>query len=213
MGGVYTPESFEVLYSTTTPTVEAFTKIGDTYDIANVSGWEEFKVELPEGARYFAIRCVSDSKFALMLDDITYIPVGATTEELSLVGYNVYRDGVKANAEPLPETVWYDDHVTEGTNYSYQVTAVYDKGESQLSEALQIVATGINRLTSQQMRIGTAKGCIVVQGANGLPVEVFATDGRRISSLSGNASNRITTGSGIYVVRIGGGKGVTVRVP
>ena len=213
MGGVYTPESFEVLYSTTTPTVEAFTKIGDTYDIANVSGWEEFKVELPEGARYFAIRCVSDSKFALMLDDITYIPVGATTEELSLVGYNVYRDGVKANAEPLPETVWYDDHVTEGTNYSYQVTAVYDKGESQFSEALQIVATGINRLTSQQMRIGTAKGCIVVQGANGLPVEVFATDGRRISSLSGNASNRIATGSGIYVVRIGGGKGVTVRVP
>lgn len=213
MGGVYTPESFEVLYSTTTPTVEAFTRIGDTQHISNYADWEEFKVQLPEGARYFAIRCVSDSKFAFMLDDITYIPAGAVAEEISLMGYNVYRDKHKMNDEPLPETLWKDKDITAGETYTYQVSAVYDKGESRLSDPVTVVATAINPVTSLGMQVCTAKGMVMLKGADGLKVEIYSADGACVFSTENVAGLcRVNTGRGIYVVRVDG-KAFTVSVP
>ncbi len=47
----------------------------------------------------------------------------------NLLGYNVYRDDVKLNDEPLSE-LSYVDEIEAGFTYIYGVTAVYDLGES-----------------------------------------------------------------------------------
>ena len=99
------PEQMEVLYSVSDKTFDSFKKIGETIDVSNVKGWDEYKVELPQGAKYFAIRCVSNNKFALLIDDISYIAKGAEKENLTFVGYNVYRDRQKLNAKPIAAAV------------------------------------------------------------------------------------------------------------
>lgn len=213
MGAPYVPEEFQVLYSTTTPTVDAFTQVGETYAISNVKGWEEFKVSLPEGAKYFAIRCVSKQKFALMLDDITYIPVGAVAEDLSLMGYNVYRDGQKVNSEPWPESVWTDASTQLNETHTYRVTAVYDKGESLYSNEVSVLNTAVESISAEQASITTLPGAIRVNGAKGHTVAIYAMDGRCLFHAVAGEQLQVAAPCGFYVVKVSGATGVTVRVP
>ncbi len=48
---------------------------------------------------------------------------------LTLMGYNIYRDGVKLNTDPIIETSFIDPDVNQGL-YKYCVTAIYNEGES-----------------------------------------------------------------------------------
>lgn len=204
MNAPYVPEKFQVLYSATTPTVEAFTQVGETYAIDNVRDWKEIKAELPEGAKYFAIRCVSEDKFALLIDDITYIPAGAVAEELSLQGYNIYRNGQRMNDEPVPESVWTDNSTAEGETYIYRVTALYDKGESLYSNELTLTNTAITDATAaDEVTIRTSAGYITIEGAQGLQVAVYSMDGRCLLNESGRAAMRIAARAGYYVVKTG----------
>jgi hypothetical protein len=64
--------------------------------------------------------------------DTTATAVNMTTGILNapeLNGYNVYRDDVKLNEEPIQELT-YADVIVPGETYVYAVTAVYDAGES-----------------------------------------------------------------------------------
>lgn len=203
MGSPYIPEKFQVLYSTTTPTVEAFTQVGETYEISNVKGWEEIKAALPAGAKYFAIRCVSEDKFALLIDDITYIPAGAVAEDLSLMGYNVYRNGQRINEEPIPESVWTDETTVEGETYTYRVTAIYDKGESLYSNELTATNTAVNNVATSEVTISTSAGHITIEGAEGLQVTVYSMDGRCLFNQNGRARMQIAAQKGYYVVKTG----------
>lgn len=54
-----------------------------------------------------------------------------------VVGYNVYRNGVKINSTPIGETAYWDTNLTVGT-YSYSVTAVYPEGESTASSPIEL---------------------------------------------------------------------------
>jgi hypothetical protein len=54
-----------------------------------------------------------------------------------LLGYNVYRDGTVINQNPIPETTFLDPALANGT-YSYDVTAVYDEGESTGAGAIEV---------------------------------------------------------------------------
>ncbi|MBW6516058.1 MAG: S8 family serine peptidase [Candidatus Cloacimonetes bacterium] len=55
----------------------------------------------------------------------------------SLLGYNVYRNGVQINPEIVIGTEYPDNTVVNGTTYSYYVTAVYTEGESEASNIVQ----------------------------------------------------------------------------
>ena len=44
----------------------------------------------------------------------------------NILGYDVYRNGEKLNAEPVKSTVYYDYSVTPGTTYSYEVVSLFD---------------------------------------------------------------------------------------
>ena len=116
--------------------VEAETQVGRqtpvvvTVENVGSSAVDDYTVDLPEGAAYFAIRCISKDKFIFMVDDITYHP-----KPLSLIGFNVYRDGVKIGSTAA-ETTSYTYDELNGETHVYAVSAVYDEGESPLSNCV-----------------------------------------------------------------------------
>ena len=148
-----------------------------------------------------------------MLDDITYIPVGAVAEDLSLMGYNVYRDGQKVNSEPWPESVWTDASTQLNETHTYRVTAVYDKGESLYSNEVSVLNTAVESISAEQASITTLPGAIRVNGAKGHTVAIYAMDGRCLFHAVAGEQLQVAAPCGFYVVKVSGATGVTVRVP
>lgn len=77
-------ERFRVLYSTDTKSTSDFVKVATANYYTPNSLWRRFSVKLPEGAKYFAIHCISEDAFGLMVDDITYIPKNAKRNRSTL---------------------------------------------------------------------------------------------------------------------------------
>lgn len=126
---------FQVAYSTTDSLHDSFTNVvADS--VTAVNNWTKVSVSLPKGAKYFAIHHTTPVRInqMLMLDDITY-----TRGIGEVLGYRVYRDGQYLATVSSPE---YDDH--EGGDHDYNVTVVYNSGESALSNtATTKSSTGI----------------------------------------------------------------------
>lgn len=199
------PEQFEVLYSTTSKAIANFQKLGETVDVNNVQGWEEYQFNLPEGAKYFAIRCVSNDKFALLLDDITFVEAGSKPEDLQLNGYNVYRDGKKVNATLVSGEKFTDTTISATAKYGYVVTAVYDKGESQGSNLAEVdVVSGVNDLDATRVDVSVEAGTLVVTGAEGKRVSVYAADGSLVAQRKAGNTERIAVAGGMYIVKVAG---------
>lgn len=137
---LYGLEEFEVYYSTTDTALTSMKQLVVATEVP--AEWTQFSYELPEGAKYFAIRCVSDYRFALMLDDITY-EAAAQPLVVKFVGYNVYRNGEKVNAEPLTTPRFSEPFVKDA---EYTVTVVYDLGESVPSNSVIADPTGVTQL-------------------------------------------------------------------
>lgn len=203
MSAAYQPEKLQVLYSETGTDISSFKQVGETAELYNVSNWEELKFDLPAGAKHFAIRCVSEAKFAMLLDDITYIPAGAEREELALTGYNVYRNDVKINDTPVTATEFIDTETESGLDYTYHVTAVYDKGESRYSEACLIHTTGICTPVSDDVSISAADGGIYISGAENMKVNVFSASGAKIYSAHISGQTLIRLQPGVYIISTG----------
>lgn len=74
----YGSETYEVLASSTDNKAPgSFSIVGSVHE-AKSKEWEKVTVTLPAGTKYFAIRHISYDIFALMIDDVTYLPKGAT---------------------------------------------------------------------------------------------------------------------------------------
>lgn len=130
---------------------DSFVKVSEGDHLAIGENWRQYSFDVPEGTRYFAIRCVRRSTL-LFVDDITYNRYDGATDGATLLGYNIYRDGKKVNAEPVPDNA-YTDAVADGAKHTYQVTAVYDKGESALSDkAVADTTDGIGRVDAEAAR-------------------------------------------------------------
>ena len=70
--GNYTPETYEVRYSTTDNNPSSFTNVAASFE-SEATSWTLREANLPEGAKYFAIRHTSNSEmFGIMIDDVTY---------------------------------------------------------------------------------------------------------------------------------------------
>lgn len=134
----YGYETFEVYYSLTDNKRESFKII--MYETRLEDYWTQFFVSLPEGTKYFAIRCTSNDVYHMMLDNITYTAKG-TPMAYDLKGYNVYRNGVKVNDTLVTEPSFTSTRELEGDDYF--VTAVYDRGESTASNIVHIGKSGI----------------------------------------------------------------------
>ena len=186
------PEKFEFLYSTSDQDVTHFNLLETVNPVPDQ--WTEYTYTLPEGSRHFAVRCVSEDKMLLMLDDITYQP-----EHLEILGYNIYRDG-ELIGQTDAATLLFEDN-TANADCKYEITACYAEGES-----LPIVATksaGIEEKSMQQVRISSVDGNIVISGAENQPVAIYGINGVTIyHSLSGTY-HKIAVDHGFYIVQVG----------
>ena len=89
----------------------------------------------------------------------------------SLQGYNLYQDGVKVNEEPIVENTYsVADLAYNMDGYSFQLTAVYDEGESELSNPVMVYMTGYATVSGT---VFEQDGETVVAGAS---VELRGTD-------------------------------------
>lgn len=160
------------------------------------NGFTQYTAELPDGATHFAIRsCASDS-YLLMIEDVTFSKLNGFDGEL--LGYNVYRNGVKINQNPIVDAK-YIDTTAENADHTYQVSAVYDKGESELSEAISI-AKSVLGLVAADAKIAVVDKTIIVCNVAERQVTVSTVDGRNIYTGCGDA--RIIVSTGIYIVSI-----------
>ena len=136
------PEYFDILYSTTDTNTESFVQIGDTY--TQESGtWSEYKAQLPDGAKYFAIHHKAGAKqnYLFMIDDVTY-----TIKNLKVLKYNIYRDGTLLASTTAPT---YADYSAGKADHLYQVTTVYEGNLESLPVTVKDGTSGIVTINGQ----------------------------------------------------------------
>lgn len=192
------PESFEVYYSMGGKSKDDFVLIGGVTGAP--SAWVNYTATLPEGARYFAIRCTSYACLQFMVDDVTLRLQSCDPIELTMQGYNIYRDGKLVNDTPV-STLDYTDADADNSEHTYMVTTAYKEGESTPSEA-SVVAAGVEGVATVSTAVGVKDGMIVVTVDNDSHVEIYGASGICMHRASGSCS--VAVPAGVYVVRIDG---------
>ena len=145
-------EDFDFSYSTTSVDTADF-KLLNAVQLKADNSWKQYTYKVPAGTRYFAVHVTSEDAFAMLFDDFTFVPDTAGLQDIVLRGYYVYRDGVRITAEPVTTTA-FSEQATAGT-HTYNVTAVYDKGESAFSApASADVTTGVTKITTTEAADG-----------------------------------------------------------
>lgn len=195
------PESFRILYSKTDANPASFTEAKAFNNIS--ADWTLYSADLPAGAKYMAINGVSQDKFMLFIDEVSYVPGG----KLELKGYNVYRDGKRVTEQPV-STTSYKETLQEAGDFGYQVTAMYDRGESRPTELKTVHLNSVSEI-AEGVEIGTEPGAIIINGAADMPVKVVDAAGRVIFSGNGNDNMRIAVATGLYMVSV---KDATVKI-
>ena len=179
---LWAPETIEFYYSSTGKDKEDFEQlaIGGANQVNVPKAWTEYSADLPDGARYFAIRCVTTNQYMLKVDDITYMPVGAVST-LAVTGYNVYRDGefVATTEEP----VFADTEAADGS-HAYVVTVAYNRGESMPSNEVSGDRTGIAGIVNGSDAPAVyynLQGQRVARPAHGIYIEVVGGTSRKVA--------------------------------
>lgn len=123
-------DSFEVLYSETDTEIASF-KVLDSYTCGlDVIKWQLFRQQLPQTARYVAIRHTSQEKRGILIDDLSY---EKGTEPGNPQGYRLYLDGSIVGQVPGDSCSFVFADVPEGSHV-IGVQAVYVSGESDVVE-------------------------------------------------------------------------------
>ncbi|MDE6683095.1 MAG: choice-of-anchor J domain-containing protein, partial [Muribaculaceae bacterium] len=135
-------ETMEFYYSTGSTDPADFIKIGDAIE-GLPRTWELYEFDVPAGAKHFAIRSCATAGFMLMLDDFSFEKAGSQPMDLSIIGYDVYRNGVKLTAEPTAECEYLDATAVEDTDYSYVVVTLYEEGISGASTVASIAENSV----------------------------------------------------------------------
>ena len=187
MWAVYGFETFEVLYSSTTKDPAEFHPLSG--EVETEKDWKKYEYELPQNAKYFAIRCTSNDKFVFYLDDLSYVEK-VDGNNFQVTGYNVYRNGELYKQLPATQTNMFDENLEDGL-YMYNVAAVYANGETGKSKSVIVT-------------IGTV-GIDAIDAADApRTADVYTLDGR----LVGKRINTGTLTDGVYLIN---GKKVSVK--
>lgn len=145
-------------------------------DSLTTQDWQKFSVTLPLGATHFAIRgCTPTNGYVVLLDDVTFTPAEGAVKEVTLVGYNVYRDGVLV-ASGLDDNTYTEE--SDQQAHTYNVTAVWTDGESTFSnDYLVSTETGIGTASAPTgtdvVAVYTTGGVQVAKSARNLPIGVY----------------------------------------
>ncbi len=184
----YGYETIEVYYSRGGKEIADFVKVSGDHPIEIPEGWTSYSFTLPDGARYFAIRCTSSDRCAMMIDDITFIP-DAELPDIDIVGYNIYRDGTKLNDTPV-NGFSYSDNVADNLIHRYGVTVVYDRGESAISNIVDVDTSGVEDVfyapgSAGDNNVYDLRGIMIIRNATPqqietLPAGIYIQNGRKL---------------------------------
>lgn len=193
------PESFEVLYSTTTQDREAFTVLQS--EVKSTTEWAQYSYVLPENAKYFAIHYNASDAFALMIDDLSYVKASSVAD-ITLMGYNVYVNGTKLTESPVAENSYNYTSDTPASELSFNVTVVYDEGESLMSNTVTFTS-GVTDVKSLGVKAYGVDGAIKIENVKDHSVSIYTTDGKLLRNLKATDSSiTVPTGRGVYVVKV-----------
>jgi hypothetical protein len=126
-----------IVYASTSDTeTGSFTRLEEGR-ITLTTEWVKYTFELEAGTQYFAFRNSSTSGTAVMIDDIEYEAGASWAVEPVVESYNLYKDGVLVSNTT-------DNNITvDRVPGSYYVTVVYNVGESEASNIVEISTVGI----------------------------------------------------------------------
>ncbi len=161
--------------------------------------WTKYEYDLPAGTLHFAIRYVSNDTYMLMVDDVTFTPDPYLSVP-TLVGYDIYRDGVKINDSPVTGGEYLDTEAFDGS-HTYHVVAKYAEGDSELSNAVTLDRSGVDSALAASLYVGVEGRDIVVIGAGDQPVAVVSVDGKVLRRVTGDL--RLTVTPAVYLVTVG----------
>lgn len=168
-------EPYSVYYSNTGNDPKDFTSSGSGEEVkygTTTTDWTEVTCDLPQGAKYFAIRYTANDLFMIQIDDITY-----TVGDGEFLGYNVYRDGEKIATLGTDVTSYADP--SGKADSKYQITALYTRGESAMTSVGELsaiesvkadaVSSGVTfyDLNGQKVSRPVNQGVYIVRQANG----------------------------------------------
>jgi hypothetical protein len=143
------------LLTTTIFTEENITDGIYLYNVTAVYGTKESATQMSNVICNFT-PCIAPINLSVEVENITAILTWEDSEEIAgrLKGYNVFRDETKLNEELLTEKEYRDENLPVGT-YHYQVNAVYEHCESELTESVTVVIdiTNINNIRAATFRI------------------------------------------------------------
>ena len=200
------PESFEVYYSTGGTDIADFVKVGGESGISDQ--WTEYKYNLPEGARHFAVRYTANDQYVFMVDDFTF-EKAPRDEKITLNGYNVYRENkLIGSIEKDAQLAYTDIENDNPENSTYSLTAIYAEGESEAVQA-KAVTTSINGAQASGMRVSVYDRRIIVDNPEAEPLMICDTAGRNIVTSSRNTAISINVTPGVYIVK---GETATTKV-
>lgn len=195
------PETVEVWYSLKDSADPAdFVKL-DGFDGEDLPAeWTKYSAMLPEGAVRFALRSCATGSFMLMVDDIAYQRLN-TSLRLKVNGFNVYCDGERVTEQPVSRPEFVHQGAAQ-VKHTYNVTAVYNYGESEYSEPLVMTpGGGVDDVAGSSASVRVNDGAIVVTGADGRQVTITRVDGVVLHRVCGDTSFQAVPG--VYVVSVG----------
>ncbi len=194
-------ETIEFYYSLGSTDPSEFIQVGEAVEGLPRS-WELYEFDVPAGAKHFAVRSCATASFILFMDDFKFEEAGSEPIDLSIIGYDVFRNGVKLSAEPTAECEYLDTQAVPETQYDYVVVTVYDAGFSGASNVASVGGGGVGSLGNGQIRIATGCGMLTVSGADGKNLSVAAADGKVMARKVATSVETMSLPAGVYVVTI-----------
>ncbi len=197
---------FNFCYSTIGNNVEDFKVLESVNDKS--STWTKYEFVLPDDAKYFAIQVedIDGSSWdsGLMIDDITYQP---GEKKLVHTGYNIYRD--KELLESVADATlltYTDSNVEVDKTYTYAVSAIFESGESLLSNEVEIKAvSGVDSVVAHsELNILGEQQQIRIIGSTDSEVVVYNAMGQMIYAGRVETGNMVVpVSAGVYIVKAG----------
>ncbi len=203
---LYGPDTFQVLYSLSGKEISDFVLLKE---YTSTGDWKEYTANIPEGAKYFAVRCISYDKFAFLLDDFRMITAKDAVNDLDLTGYNVYCNGKRVNDTLVNETAYTHALSTdESSTLSYNVSCLFNLGESKPSETVKVTInpSAVEEIAASDIVVIGRSGELIVKGAEGKEVIVADSFGRVVYHDVSNGDVSISVPAGIYMVKAGTAK-------